>query len=522
MGLDPSTPGGQTPGLMAIGSPMSPGAAEAATLCPQPRRAYPPPGAMPSSPGEDPGPRSPGYGVEDARNEVCELFSNPNGPGADASGAKVDPSVAVGPYGRPGSAEPLDGPHAGDRRPLSAVSTSAGATPSPDGRASPHPWPPTPESQRLVLSPSTGVAMGSTGNGSAGRRRGGGGIYKPPIGEGSVEMFGSGGGHVGGGAPRQTGKVFIGGVPQDMNQDDLYNLFSEFGGVKKAWLQSYRTVGRMNQSPPHNHRGFGFVIFYDNTSVDQLLGKQFSRFMPLPDGRRLEVKRAVPSSDLGGKPSPNAGSPHSTGTIASPLIGRGGAALGSPGAIGGLGRVPEVGMAPPLPLAAGPPLPMAAALQATYQAQAPHPQSNEGWPGAAVHGSPMPGAPWAAGSDPRAPHGSIATWPTYCASAGSMAASQAMTMPQSMGHPHSMASPQSMIVAPLPYPGAYNSFAHSVAQLHGVPHQAVGQQQQQAQVQALHQQGLPGGFSVMPGVQMVGTHGPVQQSSLFQPQQRTM
>ena len=43
-------------------------------------------------------------------------------------------------------------------------------------------------------------------------------------------------------------QVFVGGVPQDLNQDDLYAIFSEYAGVKKAWLQKSggpsRTAGR--------------------------------------------------------------------------------------------------------------------------------------------------------------------------------------------------------------------------------------------------------------------------------------
>jgi len=41
------------------------------------------------------------------------------------------------------------------------------------------------------------------------------------------------------------------------------------------------------------HRGFGFVIFYEKHSLDQLLGEDFSRFVCFPDDIKLEVKRAV-------------------------------------------------------------------------------------------------------------------------------------------------------------------------------------------------------------------------------------
>merc|ERR1712060_682150 len=53
-----------------------------------------------------------------------------------------------------------------------------------------------------------------------------------------------------------------------------------------------------NHSSPHNHRGFGFVIFEDANAIELLLGNAQSRFLILPDGRKLEVKRAVSSSNM--------------------------------------------------------------------------------------------------------------------------------------------------------------------------------------------------------------------------------
>merc|ERR1719188_1039295 len=100
----------------------------------------------------------------------------------------------------------------------------------------------------------------------------------------------------------QNRKVFVGGIPQDMEHDDLYNIFSEYAGVKKAWLQKHRGQQGSDGPPGHNHRGFGFVIFYDAMAVDQLLGSNFSRFIDLRDGRRLEVKQAVSNTEMIGGP----------------------------------------------------------------------------------------------------------------------------------------------------------------------------------------------------------------------------
>lgn len=100
----------------------------------------------------------------------------------------------------------------------------------------------------------------------------------------------------------QDRKVFVGGVPQDLNQDDLYAIFSEYAGVKKAWLQKCRATDDNNgtNNPPQNHRGFGFVIFHDPNAIEELLGGSPSRFIVLRSGAKLEVKRALSSSKMSG------------------------------------------------------------------------------------------------------------------------------------------------------------------------------------------------------------------------------
>jgi len=188
-------------------------------------------------------------------------------------------------------------------RPLSSVSTSAGPTPSPDERASPAHW------LGYDCAPVDSTGGVNTPN------------FSPPSGQvtphapprvaslqgtptlqdrepGQISRSSQG---IRAREGPQARKIFVGGVPQDLSQDDLYAVFSEMAGVKKAWLQRYRTNG--GPTPPHNHRGFGFVIFYDPSAVDQLLGNQTSKFIMLRDGRKLEVKRALSSNDLVGSPS---------------------------------------------------------------------------------------------------------------------------------------------------------------------------------------------------------------------------
>lgn len=146
----------------------------------------------------------------------------------------------------------------GGARPLSSVSTCAGTTPNPEGQPSP--------SHRLS---STSMAYGLP----------------------EKDLDAQNG-------LSQSRKVFVGGVPQDMNEEDLRSLFAGNQSLKKAWLQRHRPSGGSNASPPHNHRGFGFVIFHDAAAVDELLGGKNSIFIILKDGKKLEVKRAVSSNEI--------------------------------------------------------------------------------------------------------------------------------------------------------------------------------------------------------------------------------
>lgn len=232
----------QAPSTPGVPPPIaSAGSPDIAPLCPQPRRALT---ALPQQTENHSSPGSPWPGQDS--DELRELLNS--------GAAVVKAGQLIGSDGRA-----LVGVAPFDSRPLSAVSTSAGPTPGPDERLSPQQGPP--------LARMKGVAE------------------KPSL-------------------PSQVRKVFVGGVPQDLSQDDLYTIFTEYGGVKKAWLQRYRTSGNPNSTPPHNHRGFGFVIFYETRAVDQLLGDNFSKYIPLRDGRRLEVKRAVSSTDIGGEGAP--------------------------------------------------------------------------------------------------------------------------------------------------------------------------------------------------------------------------
>ena len=53
----------------------------------------------------------------------------------------------------------------------------------------------------------------------------------------------------------EPGKLFIGGISWDTNEDRLKEYFQTFGEVVEAVIMKDRTTGRA--------RGFGFVVFAD-------------------------------------------------------------------------------------------------------------------------------------------------------------------------------------------------------------------------------------------------------------------
>jgi len=100
----------------------------------------------------------------------------------------------------------------------------------------------------------------------------------------------------------QVRKVFVGGIPQSIDQNGLYQMFSKVGKVKKAWLQLFHNDRGSPIPTTKKHRGFGFVIFYEKQTIDKLLDNESSRFVSFGSDLKLEVKRSfgkvsAPSAD---------------------------------------------------------------------------------------------------------------------------------------------------------------------------------------------------------------------------------
>ncbi|EHA8587257.1 heterogeneous nuclear ribonucleoprotein 1 [Cocos nucifera] len=81
-----------------------------------------------------------------------------------------------------------------------------------------------------------------------------------------------------------NGKLFIGGISWDTNEDRLREYFKSFGEVVEAVIMKDRITGRA--------RGFGFVVFADPAVAERVVMEKH-----LIDGRMVEAKKAVPRED---------------------------------------------------------------------------------------------------------------------------------------------------------------------------------------------------------------------------------
>ncbi|XP_057497285.1 heterogeneous nuclear ribonucleoprotein 1-like isoform X1 [Actinidia eriantha] len=82
----------------------------------------------------------------------------------------------------------------------------------------------------------------------------------------------------------EPGKLFIGGISWDTNEDSLREYFQNFGAVVEAVIMKDRKTGRA--------RGFGFVVFADPAVAERVVRERH-----ILDGRTVEAKKAVPRDD---------------------------------------------------------------------------------------------------------------------------------------------------------------------------------------------------------------------------------
>ncbi|KAL3637671.1 hypothetical protein CASFOL_018119 [Castilleja foliolosa] len=81
----------------------------------------------------------------------------------------------------------------------------------------------------------------------------------------------------------KTKKIFVGGIPTTVSEDELKDFFSSFGEIKEQQIMKDHSSGRS--------RGFGFITFESDQSVDDILANgnriDFA-------GAQVEIKKAEP------------------------------------------------------------------------------------------------------------------------------------------------------------------------------------------------------------------------------------
>lgn len=111
-------------------------------------------------------------------------------------------------------------------------------------------------------------------------------------------------------------KVFIGGLKDNISDDDLRDYFAEFGNVVNVEQMTDKATGKK--------RGFGFAEFDDYDAVDKLILKGNHNV----NNWRIDVKRAISKSEMNMRDGPDMG-------------GRGGGGRGGGGGGGGMRRGPD-------------------------------------------------------------------------------------------------------------------------------------------------------------------------------------
>lgn len=81
-------------------------------------------------------------------------------------------------------------------------------------------------------------------------------------------------------------KVFVGGLKEDIEDQDLLDFFGDFGVIEKVEIITDKDTGKK--------RGFGFVHFEDHDSADKAVVLKFHTIK----GHKVEVKKALTRQEM--------------------------------------------------------------------------------------------------------------------------------------------------------------------------------------------------------------------------------
>ena len=68
-----------------------------------------------------------------------------------------------------------------------------------------------------------------------------------------------------------TRKLFVGGLPVDITNENLSEYFEQFGKLTDVAIMSDRNSGKP--------RGFGFIVFEEESSVDKVVNNYKNNFI---------------------------------------------------------------------------------------------------------------------------------------------------------------------------------------------------------------------------------------------------
>ncbi|KAL5558706.1 hypothetical protein UlMin_034917 [Ulmus minor] len=77
-------------------------------------------------------------------------------------------------------------------------------------------------------------------------------------------------------------KIFVGGLPADLKEEEFKNYFEGFGRITDVVV--------MHDNETNRPRGFGFITFDSEDTVENVIQNSFHELK----GKKVEVKRAVP------------------------------------------------------------------------------------------------------------------------------------------------------------------------------------------------------------------------------------
>ena len=78
-------------------------------------------------------------------------------------------------------------------------------------------------------------------------------------------------------------RIYVGNLPFSVTQEQLKELFSQYGEIEEAVVVTNKFSGRS--------KGFGFVSFKDDSSAEKAIAEMNKKEV---EGRPLNVKEALP------------------------------------------------------------------------------------------------------------------------------------------------------------------------------------------------------------------------------------